>query len=276
MKVLNVKSNLHVWRRCRNGYKSTEFQSQGLQAKQEHTHTWPTSSAVGHLANEVFGFAFGITINHLSLIANGSASVTTCVITLPEFKLFWTHNLRKGAEVKCLIKNGHDFDLLDKFMSPIVESLRCGHLGAKMPGKSNNHNYYGRFRGAGQHGLPGKLIISTTEVANQRGWSWNYSNYRKYPFIKKVTKMWISKWWSLLAKQWKKSQWRGKWWFSVWSCCLCWSWYQEGNQAGSLIRTKVASPHCYLRIKMYMCQCRAPLKTPFYHSKGFGSHPSCL
>lgn len=131
MKVLNVKSNLHVWCRCRKGYKSTEFQSQLLQAKQEHAHTLLTSSAAWHLANEVFGFACGITI----MIANGSASVTTGLITPPEFKMFWTHNLRKGAEVKCLIKSGHDFDLLDKFMSPIVESLRSGHSGAKMPGK---------------------------------------------------------------------------------------------------------------------------------------------
>lgn len=131
MKVLNVKSNLHVWRRCRKGYKSTEFQSQLLQAKQEHAHTLLTSSAAWHLANEVFGFACGITV----MIANGSASVTTGLITPPEFKLFWTHNLRKGAEVKRLIKSGHDFDLLDNFMSPIVESLRYGHSGAKMPGK---------------------------------------------------------------------------------------------------------------------------------------------
>lgn len=164
MKVLTVKSNLHVWRRCRNGHKSTEFQSQRVQAKQEHTHTLSTSSAAWHLANGVFGFACGITINHLSLIANGSLSRSAsvmCLIMLPEFKLFWTHNLRKGAEVKCLIKSGHDFDLLDKFMSPIVESLRCGHSGAKMPGKSNNHNYYERFRRVGEHWLPGKLIIST-------------------------------------------------------------------------------------------------------------------
>lgn len=150
---------------CVVAYKSTEFQSQLLQAKQEHTHTLSTSSAAWHLANEVFGFACGIIINHLSLIANGSispsASVTTCLITLPEFKLFWTHNLRKGAEVKCLDQSGHDFDLWDKIMSPTVESLRCGHSGAKMPGKSNNHNYYERLRRAGENWLPGKVIIST-------------------------------------------------------------------------------------------------------------------